>query len=114
MEHVLPERRRSVRIESAVSVHYCDQERSVTSLSKDIGENGIRFTTNKFIPVFSRVLMDISLSSNSEPVRALAEVVWVSKLPHMDMYSIGSRFVGVSGQQKKAISEHMEREIAGV
>ena len=110
----LPERRRSIRIESSVPVHYKAEQQFVTTVSKDIGENGIKFTANRFIPVFSKLLIDIFLFHNVEPVRMLTEVIWVRKLPHLDLYSIGTKFVELSKEHKKLISYYLETDVAGI
>lgn len=114
MYRSLPERRKSIRIESSIPVHYKGEQQFISTVSKNIGENGIKFTTSKFIPVFSKLLMDIFLFHNTEPVRILTEVIWVRKLPRLDLYSIGTKFVELSREHKRLISHYLETSIAGV
>lgn len=113
MYRTLPERRKSIRIESSIPVHYKGEQQFITTVSRDIGENGVKFTTNRFIPVFSKLVMDIFLFHNAEPVRILTEVIWVRKLPRLDLYSIGTKFLGLSKEHKRLISHYLEANIAG-
>ncbi len=114
MYRSLPERRKSIRIESSIPVHYKGEQQFIMTVSKDIGENGVKFTTNRFIPVFSKLVMDIFLFHNSEPIRMLTEVIWIRKLPRLDLYSIGTRFLELSKEHKKLISHYLETNVVGI
>jgi hypothetical protein len=110
----LPERRKFIRRDFSLPMHYTGYEASLnTSVSKDVGEQGIKFSSNKFIPVLTRLMLNVFFQQ-AEPLKLLGEVVWIRKLPHLDMYSIGTRFVNLSEEQKRNLSEYLDVDIASV
>ena len=110
----LPERRKSIRREFSIPLQYKGFEPSVNkAMTKDVGESGVKFTTNNFIPVFTKLVVNIFFNPG-EPVKILSEVVWVRKLPHLDLYSIGTRFTELKEEQKRLIADYLDVDIASV
>jgi len=65
--------------------------RSVESiLTRDIGEGGLRFVSERFIPKSARLLVE---SPPLSPYwRIKAEVRWIQKIGYDEKYNIGLRF----------------------
>ncbi len=111
MYRSLSEKRKFVRVHSSLPLHYRDYEHFVSSLSRDISEDGIRFTSNRFIPVSVKLLMDICLFHDAEPIKVITEVIWVEKLSHMDLYYVGAKFVDLSETHRRLISNYLSSNI---
>ena len=61
-------------------------------LSADISETGIQIVISEFIPLHSRVVLEVELPTGRH-TQAEAIVVWVTKFPHMDRFKIGLEFI---------------------
>lgn len=79
------------------SMQYAD------TLTKDIGGGGVKFITDEFLSKNSEVIFEISIMDRSEPVKGRAKIVWINKVPHNDIYSIGLEFVDISRDKKRKI-----------
>jgi hypothetical protein len=82
-----PERRSSVRVafNSAVRAEPIPQpspSRVLQLLSEDLSEGGARLSSPEFLPVDSRVLLDLETPRRDDPIRAIGRVVWVEQVPY--------------------------------
>ena len=64
------------------------------TLGRDISETGISFVSNEFFPVSTRVILQTRHPENNSFIKAAGEVMWVSKYPHSERFSVGARFLG--------------------
>jgi len=64
--------------------------RAVGVLTRDIGEGGLKFVSERFIPKSARLLVE---SPPLSPYwRIKAEVRWIQKIGYDEKYNIGLRF----------------------
>lgn len=104
------ERRKSERIESRCPVRYQfkGQPEYFDTVTRDIGQGGLRFITSQFVPNFSEILLELSLRSSLEPVRAAGKIAWTQKLPHCDRYQVGVQFTDISNSGKKNLINRLQ------
>ena len=105
------EKRKKRRIDVDVSLRYRDiKEKSKTlicTLTKNISENGVRFTTDRYIPLSHSLFIEIDLVLHSRPVRAIGKVVWIKKFPVGEFYEVGNRFLEISDEDKRILQEYV-------
>lgn len=108
MKTTLPDRRRYKRVSRELPLYYRDsRDKSAVpaqSLTADIGEGGISFTSNRFFQLTSHLVVDISLPGLPEPIKAMSKVAWIKKIPLSGQYAVGVHFVDMSKPDKARIS----------
>ena len=70
----------------------------------DISKAGVGLVSNKFIPVDTRMILEIALSPHSDPVLALGQVRWARRIPVSDTYRIGMHFADIAGAARSQIN----------
>ncbi len=58
----------------------------------DICQGGVGLISNKAIPVHEKIVVQIDLGPEEQPVLVLGEVRWVEKAQHADYYRVGMSF----------------------
>ena len=58
----------------------------------DICQGGVGFISNKAIPLNEKIVVQLDLSPDDQPVLVLGEVKWVTKVRNADCYRIGMSF----------------------
>ena len=75
-------------------------------LTRDIGEGGLRFVSERFIPRFAGLLIE---SSPLSPYwRIKAKVCWVQRVSYSEKYNIGLSFQNGEEHSKKILSLYSE------
>ncbi|MFH1854234.1 MAG: PilZ domain-containing protein [Candidatus Omnitrophota bacterium] len=64
------------------------------TLGRDISNTGIGFISNEFFPTSTQLIFETQHPESHDFIKAVAEVVWVSKHPHSERFSVGARFLG--------------------
>lgn len=61
----------------------------------DLSVQGVRFFSQKFVPVFTNIKIEIKLQENIEPIRFIAKTAW-ARYHGEDLYEIGAKIVEIS------------------
>jgi len=73
------------------------------TVSCDLGEGGIKFRSEKFIPI--RALLAVEMTVAGGDMLALeGQVAWIQKIPHAESYFLGLEFVD-SAENQSAIRQ---------
>ena len=107
------ERRRHARIDSTVPLQYKKlkqlSEGTIGAITHDVSEGGVKFTANEFLPLASRLVIEVFLPAQPKPIKAISKVAWIQKAPSGDQYVIGNQFLGVAKDDKGQLSEYVKR-----
>ena len=106
------EKRRFQRIESSLPLRYKNIRMSTVpmgSLTKDIGEGGVRFKTNEFISLACRLVVEITLPTVQRPIKAISKVAWIRKLSSGEQYELGNQFLEISKEDRGLITDYVNR-----
>lgn len=97
-----------VRLDDAVRFQYDDPGRFGGSLGCDISEGGIRIDLNDFVPLNTKLSMEVHLSPQNI-VECMGKVVWVRKSRYGDRYQAGLEFLesGDSMDAKREIHQYI-------
>ena len=106
------ERRRFQRVGSNLPLKYRNLRTATVpmgSITKDIGEGGIRFKTNEFISLACRLVVEIALPTVPKPIKAISKVAWIRKLPSGESYELGNQFLEISKEDKAIVMDYVNR-----
>lgn len=110
------ERRRFPRINARLPLQYKDIQRPIETysgtLTRDIGEGGIRFIANEFLSIFTRLLVEASIPSFSRPIKAISKVAWIRKIPSGNQYDVGVQFMDMTEEDKKHLTSFIAKSPA--
>ena len=107
------ERRRFGRINARVPLQFKDIQRPIEiyngTLTKDISEGGVRFTSNDFLSIFTRLFVEVSVPSFSRPIKAISKVAWIQKQPRANQYIVGLQFLDMTEEDRKHLAAFIAR-----
>ncbi|UCH12597.1 MAG: PilZ domain-containing protein [Candidatus Omnitrophota bacterium] len=113
MAAYVKERRRFGRINARVPLQFKDIQRPIEiyngTLTKDVSEGGVRFTSNDFLSIFTRLFVEVSVPSFSRPVKAISKVAWIQKQPRGSQYMVGLQFLDMTEEDRKHLAAFIAR-----
>jgi len=80
------------------------------TITKDLSRGGVRFSADKFVPVGSRLVVNIALESRSEPLRSTVKIVWAKRQQYSDSYELGCQFVNIDDEAKSRINRFIAHQ----
>ncbi|NQT90327.1 MAG: PilZ domain-containing protein [Candidatus Omnitrophica bacterium] len=116
MMSYVKERRRFPRVGARVPLQFKDIQRTIETysgtLTKDISTGGVRFTSNEFLSIFTRLLVEASVPSFSRPIKAISKVAWIRKIPRSSQYDVGVQFMDMTEEDKKQLGSFISKSPA--
>lgn len=116
MQPYVKERRKFPRINARIPLQFRDIQRPIEtyagSLTKDISENGVRFSSSEFLSIFTRLLLEISVPSFSRPIKAISKVAWIQKAPRSNQYNVGLQFMDMTEDDRKHLTSFIAKSPA--
>ena len=110
------EKRRMPRIDARLPLQYKDIQRPIEAysgtLTRNISESGVRFLTNEFLSIFTRLLVEVSVPSFARPIKAISKVAWIQKVPHSNQYNVGAQFMDMTEEDKKQLASFVSKSPA--
>ncbi len=73
------------------------------SRTVDISEGGAGFVSDRYIPVNTRMMVQIDLNPDEDPVLALGVVQWINKIGDGSRYRVGLKFIEIIHGAKSKI-----------
>jgi len=102
------EKRRHPRLDSRIPISYRKLETDAAqfkgSLMQDISESGARMTINEFLPLNSKLSLQIHLVSGRNSAQGSGRVAWVRKTAFGEQYHVGVEFAGFSQEDEAQIA----------
>ena len=80
------------------------------TITKDLSEGGVRFSVDKFVPVGTRLVVNVLLEGYHEPIRSTAKIIWTRKLQYSDTYEVGCQFLNLSEEGRQKISRFIAHQ----
>lgn len=110
------DKRRFKRVGVSLPLEYRDLRKSAElpkgSLLRNISEGGVCFVSKEFMSLACRLILNITLPNNSKPVKAIAKVAWIRKLPASNQYELGNQFLEMTKEDRSQINDFV-KEVAG-
>ena len=107
------DRRRFTRIDSTVPLQYKklkeSSEGTIGAITQDVSEGGAKFLANEFLPLATRLVVELFLPAQPKPIKAISKVAWIRKAPSGEQYEIGNQFLDVDKGDKNQLSEYVKR-----
>jgi len=70
------------------------------ALGRDVSESGIRFVTDRFVPLNSRLMMEMCFPPSLKPVKVVARPAWIREIIRQEQFEIGNCFVEISEEDR--------------
>lgn len=80
------------------------------TITKDLSEGGIRFTSSKLVPVGNRLVVNVGLEPQIEGLRSVVKIVWARKQHYSDNYELGCQFVNMEEESKSRIARFIAHQ----
>lgn len=107
------ERRKHSRVTSTVPLQYKKlketSEGTIGAITQDLSEGGVRFIANEFLPLASRLVVEVFLPAQPKPVKAISKVAWIRKASSGEQYVIGNQFLDVTKDDKGQLGDYVKR-----
>ncbi|MBU4311745.1 MAG: PilZ domain-containing protein [Candidatus Omnitrophica bacterium] len=111
----MQEKRKFVRIEWPVVVHYKTLVEPFTKdqiISKNVSETGVLFTVYERLAKGTRLDMQIQTPFDSLPIFAKGEVVWIKEFEeHRKIFEAGVNFIELNPEDRKRLKLYIDNEI---
>ena len=106
----LQKQRRWMRLESRASIHYRigSEDTFKAGLARDISEGGIKFETNRWIPLQTILWLVIQLPLQVKSLKTKAEVVSAREAETNGSYEIGARFLDIRERTRSRIACYID------
>lgn len=107
------DRRKFERVNSTVPMQYKKlketSEGTIGALTQDVGEGGTKFIANEFLPLATRLVVELFLPAQPKPIKAISKVAWVRKAASGNQYEIGNQFLDIARDDKGQLAEYIKR-----
>lgn len=105
-------RRESARHECCVPLLDERQQALKHSHTIDISRTGAGFISAKFIPVNSKLMVELALSPEGLPVLVQGRVKWIEKIPNTSNFRVGMNFSDIPEVSQSRIEELLNSKIS--
>jgi len=113
-----PERRRYVRVGSNVPLQYKKlrelSEGTIGAITQDLSKGGVRFLSNEFLPLASRLVVDLFLPAQPRPIKAISKVAWIKKASSGEQYIIGNIFLDLGRDDKGELEVYIDKIMSAI
>ena len=101
-------KRESTRHECCVPL--MDEQKAVlrSSHTVDLSSTGVGFVSTRFVPINSKLMVELSLSRTETPVLVQGCVKWVEKIPHTPNFRVGMNFSDISSDIQSRIEKYFK------
>ena len=100
------DKRKADRFDCAVPVECKRGAAFDKSKTVDISGGGVGFLSKEFIPLETRMGIEIALTPDSEPILAYGQVKWVRQVADSDCYRVGMAFSDISRSLKSRLDKY--------
>ena len=105
------ERRRFPRIGCMLPVRLYPRDNSkvIETLTKDLGQGGLRCLSPSARTVSSLVSLEITLGPGEKPLSFHARIVWVEMVPNSRQFYLGLAFHDLSDDATERLSSYIDK-----
>jgi len=83
--------------------------RGVSSISKNLSQDGVCFRTSQFVSMACRLIVELDIPKLEKPIKAISKVTWIRKTGSGTEYEIGNRFLEMSKMDKEDILKYVDK-----
>ena len=109
----MPEKRRYVRVGASIPLQYKKlkglAEGTIGAITHDVSEGGIKFMSNEFLPLASRLVVEIFLPAQPRPIKAISKVAWIRKASSGEQFIVGNQFLDVAKDDRGQLAEYIKK-----
>ena len=102
-----------MRVDSTVPLQYRKlkelSEGTIGAITENVSEGGVRFMANEFLPLASRLVVEIFLPAQPKPIKAISKVAWIRRALSGEQYVIGNQFLDLTRDDLEQLSEYVKK-----
>ena len=108
------EQRRHPRVSLASPLRYQfkNTHRFGSTVGLDISEGGLKFFSEEFMPIGTSMVLEICLGSMLKFINAVADVVWLRKMPHSERYQVGLKFSEIDEPYHQLVRDYIKARLS--
>ncbi len=80
-------------------------------MTRNLSEGGVCFKSSEFISLACRLVVEINLPRIPKPIKAIAKVAWIKKIPASEQYELGNQFLEITKEDKTHITNFMNEAL---
>ncbi len=84
------------------------KEALLSSQTIDISKSGVGFVSARFIPMNTKMTVELSLQRDSMPFLVQGKVKWVEKMPNSSNFRIGMSFPDIPQEAQAQIEDSLK------
>ncbi len=112
------DKRRALRVkeEMSLTVTYAapgGSRKALQVLSKDISATGMQLRTPDFVPVGTRLQVEVLLHTLQKMIQTLGVVRWVREADGLAMYEVGMEFENLSAENASVLRQFIQVRTGG-
>ena len=101
-------KRKASRYDCAVPVESKKGTAFDDSLTIDISSGGVGLILEKYIPIDTKMAVEIALTPEGDPFVTVGRVKWIRRLPDQQHYRVGMSFGEPPSALKSRINSHFK------
>lgn len=115
MERQEQEKRKFPRANTSIPVRYrklgqAEEEAGSLSVSRNLSEGGVCFSTNEFISRACRLIVELDMPEGSKSIKTISRIAWIKKKDND--FEVGNQFLEMSKKDKETVSSFVESAIS--
>ncbi len=79
------------------------------SQTTNISKTGVGFVSARFIPMNTKMMIEIALSREGQPVLVQGKVKWVEQIPNSTNFRVGMNFQDISSSAQSRIDNYFSK-----
>ncbi len=95
------------RLNTSVLCQCKGDKRSEYSLSRNVSEGGLCLDMGRFVPRGAELKLEFLLKRYADPIKAVARVAWIKKLPYAERYEAGLEFSDIDQSYKINLAQFL-------
>ena len=104
--NVITEKRSDCRYDCRVPVVCKKKSAFDNAQTIDISRGGVGFISRTFIPLDTKMGLEIALKPDAEPILAMGQVKWVAQVPHSECYRVGMTFADIPSHARSRLEQY--------
>jgi c-di-GMP-binding flagellar brake protein YcgR len=113
------EKREHLRFDSRIPMRYRRIETNIQefkgSLMRNISEGGLMMSIYEFLPLNSKLAMEIPLVPGKRPIQEVCRVAWIAKAAFGEQYRVGAEFLNLNQAEGEQIAGFIfDKSVEGI
>jgi len=78
---------------------------------RNLSSHGMCFYMKGFLSLSHRLAVELTLPGETQPVKAIFQILWMHRAPVGGVFKVGGRFVWMSGETENALNQYIDKKV---